>query len=866
MTSASDSMRAVYDPAEIEPRWYPRWEEAGVFRPEYRPDGKPFCVVIPPPNVTGSLHMGHALNHTIHDVIARRRRMQGYAVLWLPGTDHAGIATQNVVEKSLAREGVSRFDLGREAFVDRVWEWKDLYGGRITRQIRRMGASCDWTRERFTLDEGLSKAVLEVFVRLYEEGLIYRGERIINWCPRCRTALAEIEVEHRPEDGELVRIAYPFSDGTGEVVVATTRAETMLGDTGVAVHPEDGRYREMVGRTVRLPLVGRTIPIVADRGVDPEFGTGAVKVTPAHDPLDFDIGERHGLGRILALDEEGVITGAGGRYAGLDRFAARRAVTDDLRAEGALVGRESYRHSVGLCYRCDTTVEPLLSRQWFVRVAELARPAIEAVRSGRNRFIPSHWEKSYFHWMENLRDWCISRQIWWGHRIPAWYCPSGGVTVARTDPGVCGGCGAGELVRDPDVLDTWFSSALWPFSTLGWPEKTADLDRFYPNMVLITGFDIIYFWVARMLKMGLRFLGEVPFGETVIHGLVRDADGQKMSKSLGNTIDPLEVADRYGADPLRLALVQAANPGQDVPLAPEWVEGARRFGNKLWNAARFALRHIPAGSVPATGGYPERPGPADRWVLAGLGEVSARFDRLSDEYRFSDAYGLLYNFAWAEVFDWYLEMSKVALARPEDAEVTGRTLGVVLRDLLKLFHPAIPYLTEELWSHLVGEGLLAGADWPEVPAYEPVARMDDLKALVSGVRQFRAAQGLARRRTVPLGVSGSPPGWVVELVTEMAGVEITRYPEPPAEGHVRLPAGRWDGFIPLRGLVDPAAERKRIDRQITRTADLVSRSEKKLGNPDFVARAPGAVVEKERRKLAEASERLASLRRQRKAL
>ena len=859
-------MRAVYDPAEIESRWYARWEEAGVFKPEYRPDGEPFCVVIPPPNVTGSLHMGHALNHAIHDVIARRRRMQGYAVLWVPGSDHAGIATQNVVEKSLARKGRNRFDLGREAFVDQVWEWKDVYGWRITNQIRRMGNSCDWTRERFTLDKGLSEAVVEVFVRLHEEGLIYRGERIINWCPRCETALAEIEVEHREVEGELVRIHYPFSDGSGGVVVATTRAETMLGDTGVAVHPDDPRYRDIVGKTVRLPLVGRLIPVVADPDVDPDFGTGAVKVTPAHDPLDFEISERCSLERVLVLDDRAVVTDEGGRFAGLDRYAAREAVKDALDSDGVLVGIEDYRHSVGFCYRCDTVVEPVLSTQWFVKVADLARPAIEAVRSGDNSFIPAHWEKSYFHWMENLRDWCISRQIWWGHRIPAWYCPDGHVTVARSDPQQCRSCGKEGLTQDEDVLDTWFSSALWPFSTLGWPEETEDLARFYPNAVLITGFDIIYFWVARMMKMGLRFLGDVPFEETVIHGLVRDSEGHKMSKSLGNTLDPLEVADRYGADPLRLALIRAANPGQDVPLDMEWVEGARRFGNKLWNAARYALRHLPEGSVPADGGYPAHPGPVDRWVLAGLGEVADRFDRLSDAYRFSDAYGLLYNFAWAEVFDWYLEMSKVALADPAASEVTRQTLGVVIRDVLKQFHPAIPFLTEELWSHLVGGQLLAGADWPSIPAYEPVPEMDDLKSLVTGVRQFRAAQGLSHRHVFPMGLAGAPPGWVTDLLEKMAGVETHEWTRTSVSGHVHLPAGRWEGFIPLRGLVDPEAERRRIDRAMARLRVQVSRSTAKLDNPNFVERAPGSVVENERLKLAQANERLDSLRLQREAL
>ena len=858
-------MRAAYDPKVIEPRWYSLWEDAGIFRPEYRPEGDPFCMVIPPPNVTGSLHIGHALNHTIHDVIARRRRMQGWAVLWVPGADHAGIATQTVVEKSLAKKGLNRFDLGREAFIDLVWEWKERFGGRITQQIRRMGNSCDWTRERFTLDEGLSTAVLEVFVRLYEDGLIYRGERIINWCPRCETALADIEVEHQELDGELVRIFYPFSDGSGGVTVATTRAETMLGDTGVAVHPDDSRYRDIVGKEVRLPLLGRTIPIVADRGVDPHFGTGAVKVTPAHDPLDFEIAERHGLERILVLDDKAVITQAGDRFAGLDSLEARRAVIDALDAEGAMVGREPYQHSVGFCYRCDTVVEPVLSTQWFVKVDELARPAIEAVKSGDNCFIPSHWEKSYFHWMENLRDWCISRQIWWGHRIPAWYCASEHITVARSVPEVCQVCGAGELVQDADVLDTWFSSALWPFSTLGWPEETEDLARFYPNVVLITGFDIIYFWVARMMKMGLRFLGDVPFRETVIHGLVRDSEGRKMSKSLGNTIDPLEVVEEYGADPLRLALIQAANPGQDVPLDMEWVEGTRRFGNKLWNAVRYVLRHLPERSVPPHGGYPANPGPVDRWVLAGLGEVAARFDRLSDGYRFSDAYSLLYNYSWAEVFDWYLEMSKAALDSSDDSQVTRETLGVVMRDLLKLFHPAIPFLTEELWSYLVGTELLAGADWPNIPPYDPVPEMEDLKALVSGIRQFRAAQGLSHRQVLPLGITGQPPRWVVELVENMAGASVETWKEGAGKGHVHLSAGRWDGFIPLRGLVDPEAERQRIDRAISRLAVQVNRSLGKLDNPDFVERAPAAVVEKERGKLAEASERLGSLRLQREA-
>jgi valyl-tRNA synthetase len=862
-------MNPTYDPADIESRWYERWEEAGVFRPEYRPDGEPFCVVIPPPNVTGSLHMGHALNHAIHDAVVRRKRMQGRAVLWLPGTDHAGIATQNVVERSLAEEGLTRHDLGREAFVERVWDWKRTYGGRITGQIRRMGNSCDWTRERFTLDEGLSAAVREVFVRLYREGLVYRGNRIINWCPRCETALAEIEVEYEDEQGELVHILYPFAGREGGVVVATTRPETMLGDTGVAVHPGDERYGSLVGTTVRLPLMGREIPVVADDAVDPAFGTGAVKVTPAHDPTDFDIGSRHGLAAVRVLDDRAVVTIEGGRFFGMDRFEAREAVKHALAEEGLIVRVDPHPHSVGHCYRCGTVVEPALSLQWFVKVADLARPAIEAVRAGDTRFVPARWERSYFHWMENLRDWCISRQIWWGHRIPAWYCRCGEVIVAERDPSACPACGSVELRRDEDVLDTWFSSALWPFSTLGWPAQTDDLARFYPNAVLITGFDIIYFWVARMMQMGLHFLGVAPFAETVIHGLVRDAHGNKMSKSRGNTIDPLDVAAEHGADPLRLALIQAANPGQDVPLDMEWVAGARRFGNKLWNAARLVLRHVEPGSVPAAGGYPENPGPEDAWILSRLGEVARRFDELSDEYRFSDAYGLLYTFAWSEVFDWYLEMAKTALRRPAAAEATRRTLGVVLRDLLKLFHPAIPFLTEELWSYLVGEGLLAGADWPSVPAVAAPPSMPDLQELVVGVRRFRADQGLAPRRPLALVVvdrAGILEPWGEALVAALAGVEVRRAASVPDQGHARVPGGRLEGFLPLAGLVDLDAERARLDKAIAvAEADLV-RVEAKLGNPSFLERAPADVIEKEQRKRSELAALREALAAQRVAL
>ena len=859
-------MDSTYEPKAVESRWYGEWERAGVFRPEHNPDGEPFCLVIPPPNVTGSLHMGHALNHTIHDVIVRRKRMQGAAVLWLPGTDHAGIATQNVVERSLADEGTDRHKMGREAFIEAVWRWKEQYGDRISLQMRKLGDSVDWTRERFTLDDGLSRAVREVFVRLYDEGLIYRGNRIINWCPRCETAIAEIEVEYEDEVGELVHITYPFVEGDGGVTVATTRAETMLGDTAVAVHPDDERYLDLVGRMVQLPLVGREIPIVADRAVDPEFGTGAVKVTPAHDPNDFEIAERHGLSAVKIFDEKAFVTREGGEFAGMDRFEAREAVKHALRKRGHLDHVDDHHHSVGHCYRCGTVVEPYLSLQWFVSVRDLTLPAIEGVRDGRTKFVPQRWENNYFHWMENLRDWCISRQIWWGHRIPAWYCDDCGQTiVAREDPTSCSQCGGSALRQDEDVLDTWFSSALWPFSTLGWPDRTDDLTRFYPNAVLITGFDIIYFWVARMMQMGLHFMGDVPFADTVIHGLVRDAAGRKMSKSIGNAIDPLDVIAEHGADPLRLALIQAAAPGHDVPFDTEWVVGARKFGNKLWNAVRFALHHLEPQSVPADGGYPENPGPIDRWILHRLTEVVRRFDELSDLYRFSDAYGLLYNFAWSQVFDWYLEMSKAPLRNPATAPTTRETIGVVLRDLLKLFHPAIPFLTEELWSVLVGKHLLAGSRWPHPPTAVEVAGVESLQELVTGLRRFKAEHGLAPRAPLKVTILDpeglAEPWWDEQLEGLAATRPDFRNSAPSGSGFTRVTAGSLEAYIELADLIDVETERARLEKRLLATSTDLALARRKLGNRSFKEKAPSEVIAKEEAKEAELSalvERIAS--------
>ncbi len=860
-------MNPTYEPNEIETAWYDRWEQAGVFRPEVNPYGEPFCVVIPPPNVTGQLHMGHALNHAIIDAIVRRKRMQGYAALWVPGTDHAGIATQNVVERELGAEGLSRHDLGREAFVEQVWEWKRRFGARITQQMRRLGSSCDWTRERFTMDDGLSTAVREVFVTLYEEGLVYRGDRIINWCPRCTTALAEIEVEYWDEDGELAHIAYPLTEGDGQVVVATTRAETMLGDTAVAVHPDDPRYAGLVGRTVTLPLVGRQIPIIADDHVDPDFGTGVVKVTPAHDPNDFAIGERHGLESVTIMDDHGFIIGD--LFAGLDRFDARRAVKEALEAAGLLVSVEDHRHSVGHCYRCDTVVEPYLSLQWFVEVRPITDPAIDAVRNGESRFVPERWQNSYFHWMENLRDWCVSRQIWWGHRIPAWYCDQASegcpaVHVSRTDLSACPTCG-GPVTQDEDVLDTWFSSALWPFSVFGWPDTTPDLETFYPNGVMVTGFDIMYFWVARMMQMGIHFMGKAPYPHIVIHGLVRAGDGRKMSKSLGNAIDPLDVVDEYGADPLRLALLQAAAPGHDVSLDMEWVAGARRFGNKVWNAARFVLAGMDGTHAPPDGGYPGDVGPAEAWILHRLAEVTARFDTLCDGYRFSDAFGLLYNFMWAEVFDWYLEMAKVGLRSDATAASTRQTLGVVLRDVLKLLHPAMPHLTEELWGHLVGDGLIAASRWPDPPARPAPPGVETLQELIGKVRSFRSQHGVSPRVPIELlvhGPSGTIADWWHGQLDALANASVTPVAGELGAGHTRLVAGPVHSFIALAGLIDIDAERDRLTRAVAEIDKVLGRAEAKLGNPGFLDKAPDDVVAKERAKVAELSERRASLQSQ----
>jgi valyl-tRNA synthetase len=826
--------------------------------------------VIPPPNVTGSLHVGHALDHTLIDALVRRRRMQGYNALWLPGMDHAGIATQNVVERELARDGLSRHDLGREAFVKRVWQWKAESGGAILGQMRRLGDSVDWSRERFTMDAGLSRAVQTIFKRLFDDGLIYRAERIINWCPRCLTALSDIEVEHTDDEGELVSIRY--GDGADSLVVATTRVETMLGDTAVAVHPDDPRYGRLVGTEVELPLAGRRIPVVADPHVDPAFGTGAVKVTPAHDPDDFEIGRRHGLPSITIMDERGVIT-AHGPFLGLDRFEARPAVLAALREQGRVVAeRRPYLHAVGHCQRCGTTVEPRLSLQWFVKVGPLAKAAGDAVRDGRVRIHPQQMAARYFDWVDDMHDWCISRQLWWGHRIPVWYSADGDVVCVGPDDDPPEGDG---WRQDPDVLDTWFSSALWPFSTLGWPDDTADLRVFYPTSVLVTGYDILFFWVARMMMFGLYAMSgadpdqSVPFRTIALHGLVRDQYGKKMSKSRGNTVDPLDWIDRFGADATRFTLARGASPGGDVAISEEWVAGARNFCNKLWNAARFALLN----GADAAAGLPSPAAltVADRWILSRLTAVTAEVDELFEQFEFAKACEALYHFAWDEFCDWYLELAKVPLSGGDDgAAATARAvLGHVLDRLLRLMHPVMPFVTDELWTHLTGGDSVMVAAWPggeaagdgRGPQRDPAAEaeIEALMRLVTQVRRFRSDQGLRPSQPVPAVLAGIGE-------TPLAGHEasirsLLRLAEPgvPFTPTASIEAEGVSVQLDTAAAIDVAAERRRLEKDLSAARADVAQTERKLANSSFVARAPEAVVARSRDRLAAGQAEIARL-------
>jgi valyl-tRNA synthetase len=896
---------AQYAPGEVESRIYEGWVKAGYFTADAESAAPPFTIVIPPPNVTGSLHIGHALDHTLIDALVRRRRMQGYNTLWLPGMDHAGIATQNVVERELARDRLSRHDLGRAAFVDRVWQWKSESGGKILGQMRRLGDSVDWSRERFTMDAGLSRAVQTIFKRLFDDGLIYRAERIINWCPRCLTALSDIEVDHTDDDGELVSIRY--GDADDQIVVATTRVETMLGDTGVAVHPDDPRYAHLVGKQIELPLTGRRVPVVADPHVDPEFGTGAVKVTPAHDPDDFEIGRRHNLPSLVVMDERGVIT-APGPFQGLDRFEARPAVLAALRAEGRVVAeRRPYLHAVGHCSRCGTTVEPRLSLQWFVRVEPLAKAAGDAVRDGRVRIYPQDMAARYFDWVDDMHDWCISRQLWWGHRIPVWYGPGGEVICVGPDEQPPAEAG---WEQDPDVLDTWFSSALWPFSTLGWPDETADLRAFYPTSVLVTGYDILFFWVARMMLFGLYAMADrgpdesVPFRQVALHGLVRDQYGKKMSKTRGNTVDPLDWIDRFGADATRFTLARGATPGGDVAVSEEWVAGSRNFCNKLWNAVRFAqLNGVGTGAgadligqrgAAALASLPpaEQLSVPDRWILSRLAAVTVEVDELFERFEFAKVCDLLYHFAWDEVCDWYLELAKPALTGADQAaaSATRLVLSAVLDRLLRLIHPVLPFVTEALWTSLTGGDSVVIARWPgqvaPLPASgttsgqpqgaEPLptlpadpaaeAEMSALMRLVTEVRRFRSDQGLRPGQLVPAVLSGIDG---TALASHEGRIRALLRLAEPGEGFAATASLQAEGVtieLDTAAGLDVAAERRRLAKDLAATEADIEATERKLANPSFIERAPAQIVAKSRERLAAAqqearrlTERLAAL-------
>ena len=853
----------TYEPKSVEGRLYDFWQKNGYFHAEPDKSKKPYTIVMPPPNITGQLHMGHALDNTLQDILTRFRRMQGYCTLWLPGTDHASIATEAKIVAAMAEEGVTKDDLGREGFLERAWEWKKVYGGRITEQLRKMGSSCDWSRERFTMDEGCSKAVKEVFVNLYNKGLIYRGERIINWCPHCKTSISDAEVEYTEQDGFFWHLRYPLTDGSGFVELATTRPETLLGDTAVAVHPDDGRYKALVGKTLTLPLVGREIPIVADSYVDPEFGTGVVKITPAHDPNDFEVGLRHNLEVITVLDGGAVINENGGKYQGLDRYEARKRIVEDLEKGGFLVRVEPHAHNVGECYRCHTTVEPRVSRQWFVKMEPLAKPAIEAVKTGETKFIPERFEKTYFHWMENIRDWCISRQLWWGHRIPVWYCDDCGETVVTKEDSVdtCPKCGGHHLTQDPDTLDTWFSSALWPFSTLGWPEKTDELEYFYPTSTLVTGYDIIFFWVARMIFSGVEHMGKAPFDTVFIHGIVRDAQGRKMSKSLGNGIDPLLEIDKYGADALRFTLATGNSPGNDMRYTPEKVEASRNFANKLWNAARFVLMNLddnePAPYIP------EGLALEDKWILSIYNRVVREVTDNLEKFELGIAVQKLYDFIWDIFCDWYIELAKARLTgEDEQAKKTARgVLCYVLSGTLKLLHPFMPFITEEIWQTLPHEGeTIMLADFPEYcEALNFAAEEAEFSRVMEAVRAIRS-----RRAEMNVPASKKAEVYIATAHTDTFKTCAVFFSRLASASEVKV-AGEWDIagavsivtsdariYIPMDQLIDFEAEKKRLEKEKAETEKLLAGVMAKLNNEAFVSRAPKNIVDNQR----EAAERL----------
>jgi valyl-tRNA synthetase len=875
----------VYEPQRFEPSWAQWWIDRGIFRATPRASGRAFSIVIPPPNVTGVLHMGHMLNHTEIDMVVRWHRMMGDNTLWLPGMDHAGIATQMVVERQLAAEGKTRHDLGREEFEKRVWKWKCESGGTIVKQMIRLGTSCDWGRERFTLDPGLSRAVRETFVRLYEKGLIYRGSYMVNWCPRCQTALSDLETIHEETQGHLWHIAYPVNVSGDKLVVATTRPETMLGDTAVAINAEDKRYTHLHGKTVQLPLMDREIPVVLDPLADPKFGTGVVKVTPAHDPNDFEAGKRHNLPSIKVIDEKGMMTAAAGAYAGLDRFEARRRVVAHLEAQGLLVKTEDYKLSLGRCQRCKTAVEPLVSTQWFVKTKPIAEPAIKVVEDGRIQVIPDHWTKTYYEWMYNIRDWCISRQLWWGHRIPAWHCPNGHITVSREDPAACDQCGSTALTQDPDVLDTWFSSGLWPFSTLGWPDKTEDLATFYPTSLLITGFDILFFWVARMVMLGIECTGEIPFRQVYLHGMVRDAEGQKMSKTKGNVIDPLEVTEKYGTDAVRMALMMGAAPGTDIAIGADRIESARAFANKIWNASRLIFMRMETSNVPAW--LPREldcclPQPEtdslivpleDRWIFSRLNRCAEVVNRAIEQYRFHEAAQTVWAFFWHEFCDWYLELKKLKLADNSGLDAHWRNLLTVYEMALRLLHPVMPFLTEELWQRLAKEA----TDRPEsialahFPQYNPEAAAPDaeyemsiLQAIISAAREIRADLKIDPKATLDAVLVVREPAQNLvkheQLAMErLGGLKLQIAESVDGIAGVKRSTPEFDLMIQVSA-EQAAAQRARVQKEIDRLEKQIVNSERQLGDKTFTSRAPQHVVDTIRQKMAEYKAQLAKHR------
>ena len=865
----------AFEPAEAEKRLYNYWLKNKYFHASDKSEAPPFSIVIPPPNVTGMLHMGHALNNTLQDVMIRYKRMQGYNTLWMPGMDHAGIATQNVVEQQLRKEGLSRHDLGREKFIERVWEWKEKYGGVIIHQLKRLGCSCGWDRQRFTMDEGLSKAVREVFVRLYHEDMIYQGDYIVNWCPRCHTAISDLEVEFKSDSSFLWSIRYPYADGSGDIVVATTRPETMLGDTAVAVHPDDPRYRDKIGKFVILPLVNKQIPVIADDYVTMDFGSGAVKITPASDPNDFAMAQRHHLEIVSVIDGQGRINAQGGVYRGQDRYEARRNVIADLERDGYLIGTEPYAHNVGQCYRCKTDIEPMVSKQWFVKIKPLAKQAIAAVIKKKTRIVPASWEATYFDWMNNIRDWCISRQLWWGHRIPVWYCDDcGKVIVSLEDPTSCPVCNGVSLKQDEDVLDTWFSSALWPFTTLGWPERTEALKTFYPTSLLITGFDILFFWVARMMMMGMYVMKDVPFKDVYLHALVRDEKGEKMSKSKGNSIDPLVMIDQYGTDAFRFTLAAYTAQGRDVRMSPERIEGYKFFVNKIWNAARLTFAGLADANGEASLNVPDAL--PDKWIKAKLNQAIAEVTGSLDEYRFNDATAAIYNFIWHEYCDWYLEISKPALygkISPERKQATQRTMKQVFRTMLQLLHPFMPFVTEELWQALHGGDVqsIMVSKFPvtDIACEDRAAEkeMEMIMQIITSIRNIRGEMRIppslklkalvcaadeATRKIIENGV-----GYILNLSNlDDLTVDVNLLePKGVATGVV----GTTKIFVPLVGIVDITAEKKRLDKELAKIAKDLEQSSRKLANSDFREKAAPEVIEKEEGKRKSFQEKFAAL-------